>query len=309
MYGFLLKLPIFLFPTPPQVHPLDGILYKYFLDFLAPAGNALPLLYSFITFGLLFIQALIFNKAVNMQRMHQKPNYLTGMSYLLITSLFSEWFSLSAPLIVNTILIWVWSKLCTLHSTHHAKTTIFNIGFVIGIATFFYFPAIAFVILIMVGLTIARPFKLPEWLMGLVGTITPFYLFASWLFLSDKWKAYHLPGLAVTLPAFKESRWAYAAIILILITVLIGSFFIQSNLRRQIVQTRKSWQLMFLYLIVASFIPFLNATHSFNYWILLAVPVSLITASSFLYPEKRWFPLTMHWGMVAISIAIGYFVK
>lgn len=309
VYGLLLKLPIFLFPKAPQIQLLDGILYKYFLQLLAPVGNTVPLVYSLITFVLLYMQAISFNKAVNTQRMHQKPNYLTGMCYLLITSLFSEWFSLSAPLIVNTMLIWVWSNLCTLHNIQKGKTTIFNIGFVIGIASFFYFPAIAFIILIMVGLTIARPFKLQEWLLGLVGIITPFYFFASWLFLTDKWKGYHLPGLAVTLPAFKESRWAYAAIILILITGIIGSFFIQNNLLRQVVQTRKSWQLMFLYLIVALFVPFLNATHSFNYWILVAVPVSLIAASSFLYPEKKWFPISMHWSMVAISIAIGYFVK
>ncbi|MEO6537651.1 MAG: DUF6427 family protein [Ferruginibacter sp.] len=309
VYGLLLKLPVFLFPKPPQLNPLDGILYKNLLQLLSPVGNGFHPVYSIITFVLLYQQALSFNGAVNAQRLHQKHNYLTGMSYLLITSLFSEWFSLSAPLIVNSMLIWIWSKLCTLHNSPQAKTAIFNIGFVTGIAAFFYFPAIAFVILIMVGLTIARPFKLREWLMGLVGILTPFYFFASWLFISDNWKSYRLPGIAVTLPAFKEGRWAYAATMLILTTVLIGFFFIQNNLRRQVVQTRKSWQLIFLYLLVASFVPFLNATHSFNYWILLAVPVSLITATAFLYPEKKWFPLTMHWGMVAICIAIGYFVK
>ena len=309
MYGFLLKLPLFLFPKAPQLQPLDGVLYKHFLMLLLPVGNTSLVIYGFITFVLLYSQALAFNKAVNAQRLHQKPNYLTGMSYLLITSLFSEWFSLSAPLIINSILIWVWSRLCTIHSPNNAKTTIFNIGFAIGIASFLYFPAVVFIILLMAGLTVTRSFNLREWLLGLVGILTPFYFFISWLFLSGKLKEYHLPGLAVTLPAFKESRWAYAAIILVISAVVIGSIFIQNNLRRQIVQTRKSWQLMFLYLIVALFIPFLNDTHSFNYWILIAVPISLITASAFLYPEKRWFPLSMHWAMVAISIAIGYFVK
>jgi hypothetical protein len=309
VYGLLLKLPIFLFPQAPHINSLDGVLYKNFLHFLSPVGNQFPIIYSCISFALLFIQALGFNKAVNKQRLHQKPNYLTGMSYLLITSLFSEWYSLSAPLIVNTILIWVWASLCTLHNSTHAKMDIFNIGFVIGLATFFYFPAIAFVLLLMVGLTIARPFKLREWLLGLVGIVTPFYFFAAWLFLTNQITTYHLPGLAVTLPAFKENKWAYLAIAVVLFTTLIGSFFVYANLRRQVVQTRKSWQLIFLYLLVALFIPFLNATHSFSYWILVAVPVSLLTASSFLYPEKKWFPYTMHWGMVAISIVVGYFLK
>jgi hypothetical protein len=309
VYGFILKFPLFLYPKAPQTNVLDGVLYKYLLEILSPLGNSTPIIYSLITFLLLFVQALGFNKAVNSQRLFQKPNYLTGMSYLLITSLFTEWFSLSAPLIINTMLIWVWAKLSTLHNAASPKTSIFNIGFVISICAFLYFPAIAFILLVMVGLTIARPFKLREWLIGLVGIITPFYFFASWLFLTDRIQTYHLPGLVITLPAFKEGKIALGTLILILVTVLIGSFFIYSNLRRQIVQTRKSWQLIFLYLIVALFVPFLNATHSFSYWILVAVPVSLLTASSFLYPEKKWFPLTIHWAMVAVAVAVGYFIK
>jgi len=308
VYGFLLKLPVFISPSPPQANPMDGILYNGFLKMIGPVAGGVPVIYSFITFGLLYIQALSINKLVNFQRMLQKPNYLTGMSYLLITSLFSEWQTLSAPLIVNSILIWVLSKLCTLHNNPHARAAIFNVGFATSVATFFYFPSIAFVLLIMVGLTIARPFKLPEWLMGLVGLAAPFYFFASWLFLTEKWKVYHYPGIAVTLPRFHETKWAYAAIILVLLTVLVGIFFIQNNLRRQVVQTRKSWYLFFLYLLGAVLVPFLNATHSFSYWVLAAVPVSAIAAGAFLYPDKKWFPLTIHWGMVTLSIIIGYFL-
>ncbi|MDB5201799.1 MAG: hypothetical protein JWQ27_1208 [Ferruginibacter sp.] len=308
VYGLLLKLPMFIHAPQPATQPLDGVLYTSFLKFLSPLAHNLPVIYSIISFILLFIQALGFNSIVNAQRMHQKPNYLTGMSYLLITSLFNEWYSLSAPLIVNTMLIWVWSRLCTLYNNPHAKTTIFNIGFVLGISAFFYFPSIAFVLLMMVGLIIARPFKLPEWLMGFVGIITPFYFYASWLFLSGRWKSYRFPGFKMTLPTFDETNWGYAASLLVLLTVLVGIFFIQNNLRRQVVQTRKSWYLLFLYLAVALLAPFLNPTHSFDYWILVAVPVSLIVASAFLYPDKKWFPLAIHWGMVAISIAIGYFV-
>jgi hypothetical protein len=44
--------------------------------------------------------------------------------------------------------------------------------------------------------------------------------------------------------------------------------------------------LVYLYFLVAAYIPFLNATHSFSNWILLAIPASLIVASAFFYPEK-----------------------
>lgn len=307
VYGLALKLPVFIFPVAPYSQPLDGILYKAFLNYTSSFAASVPFFYGLLTFILFFVQAILLNKLVNDFRLHTKPNYLAGMSYLLITSLFIEWYSLSAPLIVNTLLIWVWGKLGNLHAEPNPKSAIFNIGLVIGISGFFYWPCFAFSVLVMVGLTIARPFRLAEWLTGLVGLLTPFYFFASWLFLTDSWKTYKPPFISVHVPSFSETKLAYLAIILVVIACFIGVFFINQNLRRQIVQTRKSWHLLLLYLFVAAIVPFLNTSYSINYFILLAVPIAFITASSFYYPDKKWYPLAMHWGMAGLCIYIGYF--
>jgi hypothetical protein len=310
VYGLLLKLPMFLHPTIPLPQQTDGFLYKALLIQLTKTvGTTIPFIYPFISFLLLYTQAVTFNKLANDQRLMQKPNYLTGMAYLLITSLFKEWNILSAPLIVNTLLIWIWANMSGLNNDKNAKSTLFNLGIGIGIATFFYFPSIAFAILIIVGLTITRPFKLAEWMVALLGIITPYYFLLAYVFLTDKWKGYKFPGFAVSLPKFYESRWALAAIIIVLVATVIGLFFIQQNFRRQLVQTRKSWNLVFLYFLVAVFIPFINATHSFQYWILCAIPLSAFVGSAFLYPAKRWFPQLLHWLMVAFVIAFSYFVK
>lgn len=270
-------------------------------------GN-MPVIFSLLSFIMLFLQAVSFSKLVNDHRMLQKPNYLTGMSYLLVTSLFSEWFALSAALVANTILIWVWSKLSTLHNNNAAKATIYNIGLVIGLAAFFYQPAIVFTLLFIVGMAITRPFRINEWLIGLMGILTSFYFFAAWLFISGGWKAYKFPGIKVALPVFHETKWALTALILVLLTMFLGAFFIRANMRRQVVQTRKSWQLIYLYLLVAAFVPFLNSSN-FNTWILVAIPASLIMGAAFFYPDKKWFPALMHWGMAALAIAIGYFIR
>jgi hypothetical protein len=260
-----------------------------------------------IAFIFLFIQALSLNKLVNAQRLMQKPNYLTGMCYLLFTSLFSDWFHLSSPLIVNTLLIWVLSNLCNLHSNNFPKSSLFNIGMITGVATFFYFPSIAFALLIIVGLGITRPFRLPEWLMALLGLLTPYYFLAAWVFFTDNWKGYHFPGVSVTVPEFYQSTLAYIAVCIVSFTILVGIYFIQLNMRKQLLQARKSWNLIFLYLVVAIFVPFLNASHSFDYWILTAVPIATIIGAAFLYPEKKWFPVSVHWCLVLISVLIGYF--
>lgn len=309
LYGFVLKLPLFLHPSVPHYEMLDGFLYKALLQWIAPAGAKIPLIYGVITFFLLYIQAISINTFVNSQRLMQKNNHLPGMCYLLMTSLFADWYQLSSSIVINTLLIWVLSKLTNLHTNNSPKSSLFNAGIIIGIATFFYFPSIAFLLLIIVGLGITRPFRLPEWLMVLLGLLTPYYFLGAWLFLSGNWKGYRIPGISVTRPVFNQSGWAYTAIIFIFLTVIIGIYFIQDNMRRQVVQVRKSWNILFLYLLVALFIPFLNHSHRFDYWILAAVPVSIISGAAFLYPERKLVPGILHWGMVAVSLVVNYYLK
>ncbi|UEG50276.1 DUF6427 family protein [Ferruginibacter lapsinanis] len=309
VYGLLLKLHMFLYPVIPTPQQTDGFLFKALLEQLSGLGKSIPAIYPAIVFVLLYTQAIAFNKLVIDQRLMSKPNYLTAMSYLLITSLFSEWSVLSAPLIINTLLIWVWARMSGLYNNQKPKASLFNIGVAIGISTFFYFPSIAFSALIVFGLVVTRPFKLAEWLIALLGIFTPYYFVLAWAFLTDKLHGYKFPGIAISFPKFYESSWALAAIIIVLFATVIGLYFIQKNFLRQLVQSRKSWQLVFLYFLVAVFIPFINATHTFHYWILCAVPLSAFVACAFLYPQKKWFPTLLHWLMVAFVIAFSYFVK
>lgn len=309
IYGFLLKLPAFLYPVKPVAQSIDGFLYKALLKWMEPVGNAMPVIYPLITYLLLFTQAVTFNRLVSAQRLMQRPNYLTGMAYLLITSLFADWNKLSSPLIINTLLIWVWARMSNLPAQNNTKTTLFNIGAAIGICTFFYFPSIAFTMLIVVGLAITRAFKLSEWIIALLGIITPYYFLLSYVFLTDKIKGYKLPGISITSPGFTNAKLEYVAAGIVLFVMLAGFFYVQKNFRKQLIQARKSWNLLFLYLLLALFIPFISAKHSFEYWILTAIPLAALAGAAFFYPSRKAFPLILHWGIVAFVVAVSYFMR
>ncbi|MFZ1528039.1 MAG: DUF6427 family protein [Ferruginibacter sp.] len=303
IYAAVLRIPSFVFAEPTLPRQEDAFLYKGLLQLLEPAGSSFPWIYPAISLLLLYFQAVWFNKIVNNQRLFTKPHYLTGMSFLLITAMFTDWYRLSAPMIVNTVFIWVWAKLVTLHNDQRPKSSIFNIGLLTSAATFVYAPSFAFVVLIMVGITIARPFRLREWLMGLIGFITPYYFFASWLYLTNRWNKVRFPSVVLHTPVFSESRWTYIGIAMLLAVMLLGIFFVQANMRRQVVQTRKSWHLLYLYFAVAVLVPFLSRVSGFEFWILAAVPLSLLITAAFFYPDKKLFPQIMHWCMAALCIA------
>lgn len=302
IYGLLLKLVWFISPQIPVVQKSDGFLYNEILAVIKPVFDAYPVVYSFITFFLLYTQAISFNQLLNNRRLMQKPNYLPAMSYLLITSFFAEWNVLSAPLVINTLLIWVWAKMSNLYNNVHVKSTLYNIGMVIGIATFFYLPSLAFALLIIFALVITRPPRIAEWIIAVLGIITPWYLLFAWLFLTNRLYSFEVSGIHINYPLLIRNNLQYAGIILILFTAVLGGFFVQSNIRKQVVQVRKGWGLMVLYLMVALFIPFINSSYNFQYWILAAVPLSAFIGCFFFYPTKKWISLLVHWIMVGFVI-------
>lgn len=306
VYGLLLKLAWFISPQIPVIQKSDGFLYNQIMAFIKPKFDAFPVIYSILMYILLYTQAISFNRLLNNRRLMQKPNYLPGMSYLLITSFFIEWNVLSAPLVINTLLIWVWAKMSTVYNNQHVKTTLFNMGIAIGVSTFFYFPSLAFAILIIFGLLLTRPPRIAEWIIPLLGILIPWYFLFAWLFLNDKLYSFQVPGIQIDYPLFTKDNIEYTGLALLALSTIAGAFFVQLYARRQVVQVRKSWGLMILYLIVALFIPFINSSYNFKYWLPATVPFSAFIACAFFYPEKKWIPSVMHWIMVAFVIYVAY---
>ncbi|MCO5239904.1 MAG: hypothetical protein M9904_07595 [Chitinophagaceae bacterium] len=310
VYSFVLKWHSFVYPHIPQPQPTDGFLYFKLLSFLSPAGQVVPVIYPLIVLVLTLTQAVIFNNLVNNEKLLPKPNYLPAMAYLLITSLFPEWWQLSSAVIINSLLVWIWAMLSRLFNHPRPKTQVFNAGLVVGLASFLYFPAIGFSLLVFFALITLRPFHLGEWLVALLGLLTPYYFLFAFLFLNDTWNPLtYLPSVSVSFPAFLQDVWAWVAIILLMVPFLISGFYIQSNILRMLIQVRKTWSLMLFYLLIALLIPFVNFSSTFAYWILCALPFAAFHGYTFFYAPKKWLPVTLHWVMVAFILALNIWVS
>jgi hypothetical protein len=308
VFGVLLKIPMFLHPHVPVIESGHGILFQKILKFLEPFGRNSPIIYPILAFTLIFLQAILLNRFINAQRMTNKPSFFPGMSYMLITSLLPEWNFFSAPLIINTILLFILSGLFKIYNQPNAKAAIFNIGLGLGIASFLFFPAITFLIWILLALAVMRPFKLNEWVLCLVGIITPYYFYGVYLFLTDKWSIDNLfPHFSIGLPAITQSAWLAGSAFLLIVPFLMGGYFVQDNLRRMLIQVRKGWSLLLLYLLGAIFIPFVNNSSTFENWVITAIPFAAFHACTYLYSTIRILPLVLFWLTVAFILGYQYY--
>ncbi len=307
VFGILIKLPMFTHPQVTRQGTGDGILFRALLDVLNQQRSFGPILYPVLAFALLYIQAIILSRFIAQQRMMNRPTYLPGMAYLLITSLFQEWNYFTAPLLVNTFLLIVLSALFRIYNQPEARGTIFNIGLALGLASFFYFPAITYIGWILLALMVMRPFRLNEWILCLLGVTAPFYFYAVYLFItSDLNWANLLPPLTVHMPSLKQSAWMAGSVFLLTVPFLIGSYYVQDNLRKMLIQVRKGWSLVLLYLLVAILVPFVNNSDSFANWVMAAIPFAAFHGCTYLYSGFRIVPILFFWATVAFIIGFQY---
>ena len=299
---------MFLHPHVVVSRPEESILFRGILNFLQPTGQTFPSVYPLLAFFLLFVQAITLTRFINNQRMMNRPTYFPGMAYLLITSLFPEWNYFSAPLIVNTILLFVLSGLFNIYNQQNAKGAIFNIGLGLGIASFIFFPSLTFIIWILMALAVMRPFRLNEWALCITGITTPFYFYAVYLVVTGEWSWSQLwPYINVHLPYIRQSVWMAGSVFLIAVPFLLGGYYVQDNLRRMLIQVRKGWSLLLLYLLGAIFVPFVNNTNTLENWVMVAIPFAAFHACTYFYSTLKIIPVLLFWLTVAFVVGYQYY--
>jgi hypothetical protein len=307
VFGVLIKLPMFFHPHVPVPRSSDGTLYVHLLKWLSQGGRTAPVIYSLLAFGFLFLQAIVLTRFLNTQRMMNKSNYLPGMAYLLITSLVPEWSYFSAPLLINSILLFVLSSLFRIYNQANAKGTIFNIGVALGLAGFLFVSSLSFIVWVFLAFAVMRPFRLNEWLLCILGITTPFYFYGIYLFIVDawSWKAV-LPHLFINIPSITQTAWLAGAVFLLMVPFIVGGYYVQDNLRRMLIHVRKGWSLMLLYLLTALIIPFINNSDSLQNWVMAMIPMAAFHACTYLYSTLRIFPVLLFWLTTTFVVAYQY---
>jgi hypothetical protein len=293
-FGLAIKIPIFLYPKTIKATDKDGELYHAFLSLITPANGNNAMICSFVSFLLIYVQALMLNYLLNEYRMTARPTYLPAMSYMLITSLLPEWTVLSSPLVASTFVIWMFILLFRLYNMQVARGTIYNIGLIAGISSYIFFPSSLFVICILLGIMILKPFRLNEIVLFIMGCLTPYYFYAIYLYLTDQFSLQALfPHIDISTPTIKSSIWLAISTILLTVPFLIGGYYIQANMRKMLIQVRKNWSILLFYLMLAIFLPYINNAESFDAWVLAAAPFAAFHASAFYYPTRKLLPMTI----------------
>lgn len=287
----------------------DGLISLILDKYIA----SLPAAVRFLLYhGLILVQAIRLNLAMNELRMYQSSNYLPAMTYVLLTALIPQWCAISPALVSNSLVIWIFVKLSRLYNHPNPKTLLFNVGMITGVSILCYHPMAILVGLVIFALAVVRPFRLAEWLILLMGISLPYYFVLSWLFLNDRLPEFQsmIPDFYLGIPGGAKGIVFFRGVIYLGVLLLCGLFFWQVGINRMVIQIRKNWGVMMVMLLTLLPIPFIFELGGLESGLLCLIPISAFVANAFVNPRNQSFPnLLFIAAIVIIALNNWYLLK
>lgn len=289
LLAFAVHAHLFLHPQTIATTDSNG-LFSFFVNrfFI----NIIPSIAAFIYVAIVLLQSIRLNLLLNDLRMYNNSGFTASLSYILLTGILPQWSALTTGLIANSFVIWIFILLSKLYNSATPKSTLFNIGLLVGISFLCYHPTIILIAIALFALAVVRPFILSEWFVLLMGLITPIYFFISFLYLYDKMYIFYstLPHFAFNMPIKNTDIWLWIKMSSILLTILIGFQIYLNQNNRMIIQIRKNWGIMVVMLLIMLPIPFIFKNGGLDFAILCLVPLSAFIGNVYLYPKKSILP-------------------
>ncbi|CAL1516527.1 hypothetical protein [Chitinophaga sp. MM2321] len=307
MYTLLVKFYYLLHPVAYIADGSEGLLYELLVKWLHGLVGGSPLFFTSVAIIIIFLQALLFTKVINHHRLFPRSTYLPAMCFLLFTSMLQSWNVFSPALLVNLIMVWVFSSITELYTRTSARDVVFNIGFALGVCGLFYFPAIILCLLLLVSMLIMRAFRLAEWIIAILGLICPLYLMGTYLFLTGQITLLRkIPNIGLSLPRITDYK-VWGAMVACVLFFVIGWLVLQRPLKKMLIQGRKIWAVLIIYVLVAVLVPFFNVHFSPGYWVLVVLPVSIFAGHVFWSVTNDTFANIIHFITLAYVIVMQYF--
>ena len=163
----------------PPLHNED-VLYHYFFESgLSYIARQIIALLVILT-GALFLNFLTIDQEIT-----SKTNYLPSFFYILFAFSSSTTGSIEPILVANLFVLPSLYFLMNSYREEQALSEFFKAGLFMGLSSFFYIHYIYVFPICLTALIILRPFNWREWIVLLIGLLTPLYLYVSICYLTN----------------------------------------------------------------------------------------------------------------------------
>lgn len=287
IYSLVVNLQVLFHPQLPVVAKGD-FLFHIITGFLSVVMFSSPFGFTLLAVIIIALQGIYINAITNKYKLFYKSTYIPAFVYISLCSLYAHFGVFSQPLLVNWVMIVMIDAILQLSQTQKPRKLIYNTGFAIGVASLIQFPAIIYILLFLFALSMLRNLNAGEWIVALLGCLTPIYFAAGILFLFD---ALHwLPdwvNIGFNLPrSIDRPVYLIGLITGVIVLFVMGVYALQKHINKVSIFVRRVWTAiavgMFFSIIVAVFTNF----DIKSAWLVIMPPLALVIANAY-YAEKN----------------------
>jgi len=241
--------------------------------------------------------------------MFPKQYFITALCYILLTSLYPLWGNITPALLVNFLVIWLFSLLSKLYTTNNAKPMIYNIGFITSVISILYFPAVFLIFVAFIAVGSLRAFRINEWMVLFLGIITPPYFTVALLFLANRLFAInnYLPQVQLHGFILKQNIPLLITAIAALFIIIDGFLTWSANSGKAVMHVRRSWGILLMMFLLSIPVVFLIKEGNFGYFILGLLPAAAIASNTFVYSKSNLYQTILFWILIGVIIYNNWF--
>lgn len=164
-----------------SVEPLSAFVY-FLIDLLW--GKSL-LAYFILSLLLVFLQAALLTNGLAKNKVFKERTMLPALFYVLFSSLFFDFYTLSPVLLGSTFIIYAFNRICLQTKVATTEERFFYIGLFTGIASLFYFPFIVFLIFSLFSLGFYTNTSLKQQMVLVLAFLFPHIMILIYYFWTD----------------------------------------------------------------------------------------------------------------------------
>jgi hypothetical protein len=327
----LIRLPMYLVGIPQLIPELQWMLVgeqinKGFVMYSEIWDNTAPLsalayagidklfgrsqnVYQFMALGVAAFQVIYFNVMINNRDIFSKRNYIPGLIYALFLNFSFDCCTLSPVLMATTFVLMSFGTLVRQISRLQATDEVFEIGFLIGIATLFYPPACIFIVWATASMVFFSGATLRQHSLSIFGFLFPLLLTALFFYLDGTYDAFARNFISSVFQIRQYNLNDFKSLLLTLLLPfglgILGFLRLVNAVGFNNFQVRCQ-QIMMLWAITAlisiGLMPFLAPMQ----FIIFVPALSFFTINFFSSFKKQWLAELLFLGVFAATLLIQY---
>lgn len=267
-------------------HPMP--VYEWLASIIGKLPFMAQLILSWI---LISVQAIYLNQLIVRHEVFPRISFLPALLFVTLSVLFPEMQKIQPSLFTNLILLMVLDKIFRMYKNPEPFREVFDSSFLLGVATLVQSSSIAFYFFLWLSLIVLLPFYWRVWVISLLGFALPFYFISIYFFWTDQLGLFwnlkiHASFSFIKTLTLPSDTVAFSLLIFVLLVLVFSIRSVAKHFYKNIIRTRKYFQLIFLFLISGIISLLLTQKISFEGMLPLLIPLSILMAYYFLQIKK-----------------------